>query len=106
MLYLIAEIGNQCYRFTWGGYSNCALGLGHSIGASVRKPTEVLFDQNEAAPLNAKIKRRRAEKKNGKSKETFCYLAAAAGRHTGALVIDIEVCALLTLCCIIIVTVY
>lgn len=89
--------------FTWGAYSNGALGLGdplklepgtpggfsnsrdlqraqerRRIGPAalppVNIPTEVRFDHN------SKTKRDR-----------FCFAATASGWHTGALVIDLEV---------------
>lgn len=88
---------------TWGAYSNGALGLGDPLklppgtpGAfstereliaaqvggrprvhppAVDIPTEVRFDHN-----------------NKKSKERFCFSITAAGWHTGALVIDLQVC--------------
>jgi SCF-associated factor 1 len=88
---------------TWGGYSNGALGLGDPlklepgtpggfansrdrqvaqergrIGAAappaVAVPTEVRFDHNSEKP-----------------RERFCFATTAAGWHTGALVIDLEV---------------
>ncbi|EPQ56536.1 RCC1/BLIP-II protein [Gloeophyllum trabeum ATCC 11539] len=85
--------------YTWGAFSKGALGLGnpvdievgqpggfatqqqrdrarhHSFGTPprVEVPTEVRFDHG--------LKKRR---------ERFCFAAAAAGWHTGALVIDLE----------------
>lgn len=78
--------------FTWGQYSSGALGLGdpsrleHGAPGSfvgrgtppaVRRPTEVRFDHE------------------GTVNKGFCFAATAAGWHTGALVIDLEVCSLL-----------
>ena len=89
---------------TWGQYSNGALGLGDpfelepgSPGAfatasqrdlarerrrdrppEVRIPTEVRFDHTAGK----------------KPRDRFCFAATAAGWHTGALVIDLEVCLL------------
>ena len=85
---------------TWGAYSSGALGLGdpaklepgtpggfatevqrlsassHRRGtpSAVEVPTEVRFDHGRKKP-----------------KERFCFSASAAGWHTGALVIDLEV---------------
>jgi SCF-associated factor 1 len=85
---------------TWGAYSNGALGLGdpaymtpgepggfanqqafqqamqrfHGTPPDVHRPTEVRFDHE------------------GSVKKGFCFAIAAAGWHTGALVIDLEVC--------------
>ena len=81
--------------FTWGNYSSGALGLGDPThlepGApgscfvdhqrryrgtlpAVKQPTEVRFDHE------------------GSVNKGFCFAATAAGWHTGALVIDLEVC--------------
>jgi SCF-associated factor 1 len=87
---------------TWGQYSNGALGLGDPLelepgspGAfataaqrdfarergrgvppqTVSVPTEVRFDHTGKKP-----------------RDRFCFAATAAGWHTGALVIDLEVC--------------
>ena len=87
---------------TWGQYSNGALGLGNPLelepglpGAyataaqrdfarergegrppqAVTVPTEVRFDHTDKKP-----------------RDRFCFAATAAGWHTGALVIDLEVC--------------
>lgn len=92
---------------TWGAYSNGALGLGDPLklepgtpggfadersktlalerGRSgdlpeVIIPTEVRFDHNNKTP-----------------RDMFCFSATAAGWHTGALVIDLEVCSVLRL---------
>lgn len=85
---------------TWGAYSNGALGLGEptelqpgtpggfadhdarllaiqrrrGTPPAVDKPTEVRFDHGRKTP-----------------KEMFCFAVTAAGWHTGALVIDLEV---------------
>jgi len=78
--------------FTWGVTDKGALGLGDPIslvpGApggypvggrgplpEVTVPTEVRFDHGRKIP-----------------KDRFCFSIAAAGWHTGALVIDLEVC--------------
>ena len=74
--------------YTWGSFSAGALGLGedetvfgrsHSASFNIEEklvnvPTEVRFDHS--------IKGR---------KDRFCLAVAAAGWHTGALVIDLEV---------------
>jgi len=92
---------------TWGAYSNGALGLGDPTklepgtpggfadersktltqerGRSgelpeVNIPTEVRFDHNSKTP-----------------RDRFCFSATAAGWHTGALVIDLEVRSVLRL---------
>ena len=88
--------------FTWGQYSHGALGLGDPKDIepggpggfatpqlrqlaidqrrgrvpNVEEPTEVMFDHVS---------------KEGKKRERFCFGAAAAGWHMGALVIDLEV---------------
>jgi SCF-associated factor 1 len=88
---------------TWGAYSNGALGLGDPLKLepgtpggfanardlqkaqergrigptalpAVDVPTEIKFDHNSK-----------------KKRERFCFAATAAGWHTGALVIDLEV---------------
>ena len=93
---------------TWGQFSKGALGLGNPVDIEpgqpggfstreqmlagqnalgdvpstppdVREPTEVRFDH---------------ERKN-KGRETYVFAAAAAGWHMGALVIDLEVSAIL-----------
>jgi SCF-associated factor 1 len=83
--------------YTWGQYSHGALGLGdpknipigvpggfadqaaRDIGwgrpPDVTAPAEVRFDHGRKTP-----------------KDRFCFSATAAGWHTGALVIDLEVC--------------
>lgn len=88
---------------TWGQYGHGALGLGDPKDIepgqpggfaseqarqlainrtrgnvpNVEEPTEVRFDHGS---------------KKGKRKDMFCFGAAAAGWHMGALVIDLEVC--------------
>jgi SCF-associated factor 1 len=83
--------------YTWGSYSEGALGLGdpstlppgtpggfanqaqlnlsEGTPPSVTVPTEVRFDHGRKKP-----------------KDRFCFSVTAAGWHTGALVIDLEVC--------------
>jgi SCF-associated factor 1 len=78
--------------FTWGVCDKGALGLGDPgtlprgapgafpVGggyqlSNVEEPTEVRFDHGWKIP-----------------KDRFCFSIAAAGWHTGALVIDLEVC--------------
>ena len=58
--------GNLC---TWGNFSSGALGLGESD--DVRVPSLVRFDHREKT-----------------RKDRFCFAVAAAGWHTGALVLD------------------
>jgi SCF-associated factor 1 len=77
---------------TWGVSDKGALGLGdpatltrgapgafpvHGFGPppDVEAPTEVRFDHGRKSP-----------------KDRYCFSVAAAGWHTGALVIDLEVC--------------
>jgi SCF-associated factor 1 len=63
---------------TWGVSDKGALGLGdlgYGSLPDVEVPTEVRFDHGRKSP-----------------KDRFCFSVAAAGWHTGALVIDLEVC--------------
>lgn len=87
--------------YTWGAFSHGALGLGDPLSLplgvpggfkernqllraqergygtppDVTVPTEVRFDHGRKTP-----------------KDRFCFSVTAAGWHTGALVIDLEVC--------------
>ncbi|KIK61714.1 hypothetical protein GYMLUDRAFT_42746 [Collybiopsis luxurians FD-317 M1] len=97
--YHFAAVTATGLLFTWGQYSDGALGLGdpgnlspgmpggfadeehrrHALASNrgtppnVNTPTEVRFDHNRKKP-----------------KSRFCVSAAASGWHTGALVIDLE----------------
>lgn len=89
--------------FTWGSFSHGALGLGdpqklpfgspggfasqadmqgrwYNGPKSVLVPTEVRFDHGRKT-----------------RKDRFCFSVTAAGWHTGALVVDLEVCVVLFL---------
>ncbi|CAK5267683.1 unnamed protein product [Mycena citricolor] len=85
--------------FTWGAYSNGALGLGDPTQLPAGSPGGFA---TEAQRLNA-IEREagsppdttvptpvRFDHARKSPKERFCFLACAAGWHTGALAIDLE----------------
>lgn len=57
--------------YTWGSYSDGALGLGNKgmREGRVTSPTQVKFDDGEGS---------------------FCFAVAAAGHHTGALLLDMN----------------
>lgn len=89
--------------FTWGQYSHGALGLGDPKDIEPGDPGGFATPQLKQVAIN----RRRGQvpdvqeptevrfdhtSKEGKRRERFCFGAAAAGWHMGALVIDLEVC--------------
>ncbi|KIM90238.1 hypothetical protein PILCRDRAFT_811954 [Piloderma croceum F 1598] len=85
--------------FTWGQYSNGALGLGDPTDIEPGQPGGFLTQDHRQMALN----RGRGDPPNvtvptevrfeKKRKQMFCFAAAAAGWHMGALVIDLEMTA-------------
>lgn len=85
---------------TWGAYSKGALGLGDPVkltpGTPGGFPNENLRIQAErrgrGQPPGVEIPTEvKFDHGKRKSREKFCFSAAASGWHTGALVIDLEV---------------
>jgi len=85
--------------YTWGHYSKGALGLGDPSDIEPGQPGGFLTQDHRQMALN----RRRGEPpkvnvptevrfdhEEKRRKEMFCFAAAAAGWHMGALVIDLE----------------
>ena len=70
--------------YTWGKYSGGALGLG-GAGSNVRRP---LYDGRGSVDVPTEV---RFDHGMQGRKDRFCLAVAAAGWHTGALVIDLEV---------------
>ena len=86
---------------TWGQYSNGALGLGDpfelepgSPGAFATAAQRALArDRGRGSPQAVSIPTEvRFDHARKKPRDRFCFAATAAGWHTGALVIDLEVC--------------
>ncbi|KAG6857477.1 hypothetical protein H0H87_003544 [Tephrocybe sp. NHM501043] len=85
--------------FTWGAYSRGALGLGDPTALALGAPggfeTE---EERERAVMGRAVEPNtvdiptevRFDYGQKRSKERFCFSIAAAGWHTGALVIDLE----------------
>jgi SCF-associated factor 1 len=111
-----AQIGLECHRFTWGQYSHGALGLGDPVDIPAGQPGGYETEETRnrvrdglrrsvpprvevpAKVTFAKKKSLATPQEEGKDheityvpKQSFCYLAAAAGWHMGALIIDLEV---------------
>jgi SCF-associated factor 1 len=86
--------------FTWGAYSNGALGLGDPAHLKLGAPGGFVDQQTYQAALTHRRGTppgvdRPTEVKfdhEGRVKKGFCFAVTAAGWHTGALVIDLEVC--------------
>jgi SCF-associated factor 1 len=86
---------------TWGSFSRGALGLGHPRDLPVGAPGGPRTEQQRNAllsggpsgtPPDVEVPREvRFDWGRRRPKEHFCFLAAAAGWHMGALVIDLEV---------------
>lgn len=86
--------------FTWGVYSNGALGLGDPLelepglpGAfSTANQRDLARERGRGQPPEVKIPTEvRFDHTGKKPRDRFCFAATAAGWHTGALVIDLEV---------------
>ena len=83
---------------TWGDYSKGAIGLGDPREIPAGQPGGYGTEEMRTMMISrgyggtpAKVNTP-TEVKFEKGRETFCFAAAAAGWHTGALVIDLEVC--------------
>jgi hypothetical protein len=88
---------------TWGEYSKGALGLGNPAAIEVGLPggfaeerhrrTSLRLGRRTATPPSVKVPTEiRFDRDLKKPKEMFCFAATASGWHTGALVMDLEVC--------------
>lgn len=86
---------------TWGAYSSGALGLGDPTQLEVGSPggfrTEnerlMAQDRERGNPPPVEVPTEvRFDHKRKSPKDRFCISATASGWHTGALVIDLEVC--------------
>jgi len=87
--------------FTWGQYSSGALGLGDPLELEPGSPGAfATAHQRQLArergrftrPPDVNIPTKVSFDHSGKKpKDRFCFAATAAGWHTGALVIDLEV---------------
>lgn len=87
--------------YTWGSYSHGALGLGDPLNLPPGTPggfadqtrlnsaRERGYGTPPVVTVPAKVKFDHGRKK---PKDRFCFSVTAAGWHTGALVIDLEVC--------------
>lgn len=81
--------------FTWGSYSNGALGLGDPDRLPPGAPGGFASLQSHQTSLLPPDVVRPAEVRfdhEGRVNKSFCFAVTAAGWHTGALVIDLEVC--------------
>ena len=93
---------------TWGAYSKGALGLGNPIDIPPGQPGGFQNEQHRQAVIArggwlvatppevqepVEVRFDHGEKK----REKYCFAATAAGWHTGALVIDLEVCTIRTM---------
>jgi SCF-associated factor 1 len=88
---------------TWGQYSRGALGLGDPREIPVGAPGGYAEERQRIAAVNGRrltpanvatpteVRFDHAARKKGKTRESFCFHAAAAGWHFGALVIDLNV---------------
>ncbi|KAF9554501.1 RCC1/BLIP-II [Agrocybe pediades] len=85
---------------TWGQYSNGALGLGDPLSLEPGTPggfatprDRAIAEQNRRAepPAVSVPTEVRFDHKSKKPRERFCVSVTAAGWHTGALVIDLDV---------------
>lgn len=87
--------------FTWGVFSTGALGLGDPADLDVGAPGGLQSDRQRdsarrggprATPPEVKVPTEVRFDWGKKKRETFCFSAAAAGWHMGALVIGLDVC--------------
>lgn len=88
---------------TWGGYSNGGLGLGDPLKLEPGTPGAFANDRDLAAaqsrdrmrvpepPAVSVPTEVRFDHSSKKPRERFCFSVTAAGWHTGALVIDLQV---------------
>lgn len=85
---------------TWGAYSAGALGLGDPTTLPPGTPGAFrseerrlsAIDRGRGEPPAVEVPTEvRFDHRRKQSKERFCFAIAAAGWHTGALVIDLEV---------------
>ncbi len=86
--------------FTWGAFSQGALGLGDPKDIEVGQPGGFANQQHRAAAKSGLRSARvpdvsvptevRFDHGLKKRKDRFCFAVAAAGWHTGALVIDLD----------------
>ncbi|EIN09593.1 RCC1/BLIP-II [Punctularia strigosozonata HHB-11173 SS5] len=87
---------------TWGSYSRGALGLGDPReipagapgGYAEERQRLAAIDGRRPTPANvnvpSEVRFDHAARKQGRARERFCFHAAAAGWHFGALVIDLD----------------
>lgn len=88
--------------YTWGSYSKGALGLGDPLTLPIGTPggfaNQAQLNGGRGRPPSVTVPTEvRFDHGRRKSKDRFCFSVTAAGWHTGALVIDLEVCRFLTL---------
>ena len=85
---------------TWGAYSNGALGLGDPLklepgtpgGFKTEADLDIARQNRRAEPPRVDIPTVvRFDHNSKKPKDRFCFAITAAGWHTGALVIDLDV---------------
>lgn len=88
--------------FSWGAYSKGALGLGDPAKLPVNAPGGFANEQDlhraqshhrGIPPVVHVPTEVRFDHGHKRKKDRFCIAATAAGWHSGALVIDLEVCA-------------
>lgn len=93
---------------TWGEYSKGALGLGDPAhiepgqpgGFPTKEHLQMALSRRRGQPSRVNVPTEvRFDHGEKKRKDMFCFAAAAAGWHMGALVIDLEVCIYLLLFC-------
>jgi SCF-associated factor 1 len=86
---------------TWGKFSNGALGLGDPLELEPGSPgafatstqRDLAREGGRRLPPDVSIPTEvRFDHTGKKPRDRFCFAATAAGWHTGALVIDLEVC--------------
>ncbi|XP_006460919.1 hypothetical protein AGABI2DRAFT_221227 [Agaricus bisporus var. bisporus H97] len=88
--------------YTWGSYSKGALGLGDPLTLPIGTPggfaNQAQLNGGRGRPPSVTVPTEvRFDHGRRKSKDRFCFSVTAAGWHTGALVIDLEVCRFPTL---------
>lgn len=86
--------------FTWGAYSSGALGLGDPArlepgapgGFAHQQSYQIAMSRRRGTPSGVERPTEVRFDHEGSVKKSFCFAVTAAGWHTGALVIDLEVC--------------